>query len=347
MELHERPGVYASYSLSSIWASRAGQKHLGIVARYASSESLHLSSIAQAAAALSGSPSVLGLVRLAFLGGAASVLLYPAAGETASDYQEAAELLLGEKTVRLLICDSEDTSVHAALGRALMGAAENGNECMGIVGRTGNNALQTASHAKILNCERLVLVSGDAKLDWTEEIHGGIYSAAAFAGFLAGETDPALPAHGAALSGLCGIAERFTESEIDQLVQAGVTVLEESGGYVSAIRAVTTRTMTGEEPDNSLRELTTMMILDDVIPGIRSALKSRFGRKKNNTATRGAIRTQVTVELESRLKREIIDSYGDISVEADPADPTICVVSFSVAISHGLSRIYLTAHITV
>ena len=63
--------------------------------------------------------------------------------------------------------------------------------------------------------------------------------------------------------------------------------------------------------------------------------------------TRGAIRTQVQVELESRVEREIIDSYSAITVAADPTDPTVCLVDFGFTVTHGLSRIYLTAHISV
>ena len=72
-----------------------------------------------------------------------------------------------------------------------------------------------------------------------------------------------------------------------------------------------------------------------------------FARKKNTAQTRGAIRSQVIVELESKLVAEIIDGYGDVSVSVDAADPSVCVVEFSFAVAHGLNQIYLTAHITV
>lgn len=99
--------------------------------------------------------------------------------------------------------------------------------------------------------------------------------------------------------------------------------------------------------DLTWRELTTTMIVDDVIPGIRQALRARFARSKNTAQTRSAIRTQVILELENKVAREIIDSYGDVVIQPAAEDPTVCEVSFSFAVAHGLNQIYLTVHITV
>ena len=80
---------------------------------------------------------------------------------------------------------------------------------------------------------------------------------------------------------------------------------------------------------------------------MRSALRSRFSRAKNTARSRGAIRSQVIVELEKKVAAEIIDSYGEVRVTASEEDPTVCLVEFSFAVAHGLNQIYLTVHITV
>ncbi|MPM52769.1 hypothetical protein SDC9_99531 [bioreactor metagenome] len=87
--------------------------------------------------------------------------------------------------------------------------------------------------------------------------------------------------------------------------------------------------------------------MDDVIPAIRSSLRSKFSRTKNTAQNRGAIRSQVIVELEKKLAAEIIDSYGEVAVSVSVDNPTACTVEFSFAVAHGLNQIYLTAHITV
>ena len=171
--------------------------------------------------------------------------------------------------------------------------------------------------------------------------------AAAVAAALAVTRDPAVPLNGTSLAGLGGVAEQYGDNEIDRLVQGGVTPLEAVGGVVSPVRGITTRTSTGGAPDTTWRELTTILIVDDVIPSIRQSLRSRFSKTKNTGQTRGAIRSQVIVELESKLRSEIIDSYGDVTVSVYDEDPTVCLVEFSFAVAHGLNQIYLTAHITI
>ena len=104
---------------------------------------------------------------------------------------------------------------------------------------------------------------------------------------------------------------------------------------------------TGGAADKTWRELTTVRIVDDVIPALRASLRARFVRSKNTAQVRAAIRSQVMVELENKRAQEIIDSFGEVSVKASEDDPTVCLVEFSFAVAHGLNRIYLSAHITV
>ena len=126
-----------------------------------------------------------------------------------------------------------------------------------------------------------------------------------------------------------------------------MTALECVGGRVSVIRGLTTRTKTGDAADKTFRELTTILIVDDVIPSIRRALRAKFTRAKNSALTRNAIRNQVIVELEDRIDKEIIEGYDNLTVTASTTDPTTCVVEFEFRVVHGLNRIYLTAHISV
>jgi phage tail sheath gpL-like len=171
--------------------------------------------------------------------------------------------------------------------------------------------------------------------------------AAAVCGVLAQQSDPALPPNGAELGGLGEIGGSFSDGELTLLLKGGVTAVESVGGVISVIRGVTTRTTTAGVADTTWREVTTIMIVDRVIPQIRDSLRTKFARAKNNAQTRGAIRTQVIIQLEDMVEREFIDSYGDVSVQPDSQDPTVCLVSFSFAVAHALNRIELRASITV
>lgn len=176
---------------------------------------------------------------------------------------------------------------------------------------------------------------------------GGARVAAALAGAICGEADPARPFGGAALQGIGSLATRYSESEVDTLLQGGVTPVELVGGVCSVIRGVTTRTKTGEAADATWRELTTILVVDDVIPSIRAALGAKFARAKNTAQTRGAVRSQVILELEGKVAAEIISGYGEVTAQALESDPTVCLVTFSFTVAQGLNQIWLSAQITV
>ena len=126
-----------------------------------------------------------------------------------------------------------------------------------------------------------------------------------------------------------------------------MTPLECVAGVVSPVRGITTRTKTGGSADATWRELTTILIVDDVIPAVRSALRSRFSRSKNNARNRAAIRSQVIVELEKKLAAEIISGYDGVTVTASAEDPTVCLVEFGFSVAHGLNQVRLTVHIEI
>ena len=156
-----------------------------------------------------------------------------------------------------------------------------------------------------------------------------------------------MPLNGAEVRGLGGLSTAYSDNDIDLLVRGGVTPLESVAGVVSPVRGITTRTTTGGAADTTWRELTTILIVDDVIPAVRQALRSKFTRAKNTAQSRSAIRSQVIVELEKKVAEEIIDSYGEVTVSPSEDDPAVCLVEFSFAVAHGLNQIYLTVHITV
>lgn len=206
---------------------------------------------------------------------------------------------------------------------------------------SAGNAEALISAAAALMSERMALVAPVEQ----EGTAGAV--AAALAGCAAGTGDPALPFNGAALLGLESLNGNFTDTEINSLVQGGVTAVETVGGEISVVRAVTTRTATAGAADATWRELNTILIVDDVITTVRNSLRSRFTRVRNNAQTRGAIRTQVVIELENKLSAQIIESYGTVTAAAEAADPTVCGVDFEFTVAHGLNRINLVAHVTV
>ncbi len=348
--IHERPGVYSSYDASAAVRGGRAARTVGVAAKSVSgtaNAAVRLTSYEMGLSAFGedaeGTPGMSAILKLLFLGGASTVV---AVKVDEDDYAAAFRVLQTVENLQVIVCDSGELTVQQALRVSLESASAARRERIAVVGMSDASTADLTERAKALNSERMVLVGPDG-LDGAGKPVSGVFAAAAVAAAVAMTRDPAIPLNGTPLNGLTGVCVDYTDSEIDVLVRGGVTPLEAVGGVVSPVRGITTRTTTGGADDTTWRELTTILIADDVIPAIRQSLRSRFSQTKNTVQTRGAIRSQTIVELENKLRAEIIDSYSDVAVSASEEDPTICLVEFSFAVAHGLNQIYLTAHITI
>lgn len=348
--IHERPGVYSSYDASSIIRGGRAARVIGVAARSSAGQANVPVTLTSYEAGLTAfgedgaeSPGMSTLLRLLFLAGASTVV---AAAVEGTDYASAFAALNRVEDIRVVVCDSGELTAQKAMLASLEEASAARRERIGVAGMAGASAEELIARARELNSERMVLVGPDV-LDSQGRALTGVFAAGAVAGAAAAAGDPAAPLNGTALRGLGGVQVQYSDNDIDLLVRGGVTPLECVGGVVSPVRGITTRTTTGGVQDSTWRELTTILIVDDVIPSVRSSLRSRFSRAKNTQQTRGAVRSQVIVELENKLRAQIIDSYGEVTVSVDGEDPMVCLVEFSFAVAHGLNQIYLTAHITI
>ena len=347
---HERPGVYSSYDASSVISGNDGRKTVGLVAVNTVAEAgvaKTITSVEQAVTAFgsNGPEDMTALITLALRNGAGKVVALPIAD--AEGYEAAFVQMGSMEDIHVMLCDSTDQGVQQKLRDAVQEASNARLERIAVVaGAASESAENLVARASAINSERVVLVAPGGA-DSQGAAMSGLTVAAAVAGAIAGEADPALPLGGAVLIGLSGLELRYDDKTLDQLIQGGVTAVESRGGQVSVVRGITTRTTTEGAADKTWRELTTILIVDDVIPSIRTALKSRFQRSKNTAQTQGSIRSQVVLELENKLEREIITGYENVSVSGDPENPTVCLVDFSFTVAHGLNQIWLSAHIAV
>ena len=345
MELttHERPGVYSAYDASTVVSGSGGGKVAGLAALVTGETDgalVRVSRYEDAVAAFGEDEAITELIRLLLLNGAAAVAAVPVAD--AEGYDDAFAALEAVEDVQIMVCDSDTLTVQQAMRDSIKAASEARKERIGVVcGAKGETVSALVTRAQGLNSERMVVAAPG--LDGET----GAKVAAAVAGAIAGESDPAVPLGGAELRGLGALDAQYSDSEIDQLVRGGVTPVERVAGVVSVVRGVTSRTKTGEAADATWRELGTILIVDDVVPAVRASLRSRFHRAKNTEQSRGAIRSQVILELENKVAREIITGYDGVTVSALVDDPTVCLVEFSFTVAHGLNQIWLSAHITV
>ena len=347
---HERPGVYSSYGASSLIRGSGGGKTVGLVAVNTQADAGTIYTItsyedAVAAFGSAGGQDMAELIRVILLNGASAVAAVPI-GDS-GDYDDGFALLAAQENISVVVCDSTTTTVQQDLRDSLVSASSARRERIAVVGApAGETVSNLTTQAKALNSERVVLVApGGVSAEGAAL--SGLTAAAAVAGAIAAQSDPALPLNGAELLGLSGLSQQYSDNDIDLLVRGGVTPLECVGGVVSVVRGITTRTLSGSSPDATWRELSTILIVDDVIPSLRESLRAKFRRAKNTQQSRGAIRAQVVLELENKRSREIITGYENVTVSADSEDPTVCLVEFSFTVAHGLNQIWLTASITV
>ncbi len=336
--LTQRPGVYSDLEASGIRYSAGKGRAAGLLCQCDSvAPGMYtVASAFAASAAFGAEESITELCSLMLKNGASSVVCSVYGSE--DDGEEAAERFKTEESAYVLVCGSDTKEEQQALLGAAVSASAQRREKICVFGMESGDVDELTQRAAGFNSERAVLIglpSGE-----------GVAAAAAAAGAICAIADVAAPVVDIALDGVT-VSGMFSDEDFDALILGGVTPVESFGGEVSISRGVTTRTLTGGTYDQSFRELTTILIADEVIPGIRASLEAMFRRAKNTAATREAIRTQVILELEQRIAGEIIESYGTVSAQADSQDPTLCLVSFDFVVAHGLNRVHLSAVITV
>jgi Phage tail sheath C-terminal domain len=104
-----------------------------------------------------------------------------------------------------------------------------------------------------------------------------------------------------------GLAKRYTDAELTQLLKSRVLALESRQG-LRVVRGITTSTNT------AWTQITTRRIVDFAKYGVRSAAQSYIGLL-NNDRVRGALRTTINSFLAEMVTDEKLISY-DLSVTA-------------------------------
>ena len=143
----------------------------------------------------SGPEDMAELIRLALKNGASGVAAVAVSG--AEDYEEAFALLAGVEDIALVICDSTDPEVQKEMRDSVIEASERRRERLCVAaGAKNEDVTALIARAKALNHERVVLVAPGAVSPAGDPI-SGLALAAAVAGAVAGEIDPAIPLGGA------------------------------------------------------------------------------------------------------------------------------------------------------
>lgn len=339
----ERPGVYSSYETSSIlWGNPTG-KTVGLVAK-SSLDAGELYNITRASDAYNifGSNGLMGKLCETILQNGAVKVAAVSAGT--NGYDTAFSKIETLDDICAVVCDSEDVTVHDKLKTSVVSASENLKERVGIVSYPETSYSSTlGSH---FNCERIMVIAQNP-VDSNGDKMSSCFLAAAFAGVLSQSTDPSISFNGRTLNYVAELSNKLAEDEVDEYIEAGIAPFETVLNQIEVIRAVSSRTTTDSVSDYTFKDFNTILIIDYVISGIRKALFSLLNGAKNNAVTRGAISTQVSIELEEYKSQNIINGYDHPKVTKDLDDQSVCVVEIKFEVSRGMNQIYITADVRV
>lgn len=339
-----RPGIYSDYENSNLMWSSDNGKTVGIVA-VAGAEAGNVytvSKIADAAAIFGDTEKMTTLCTLAIQNGAKRVLAVPVA-EEAPDYGAAFAALEAED-VNILICDSEDITVHQLLKTSVLSASAAMHERIGIVACAAEEDRET--WAGSFNCERIVLIAQNP-VDEREEVQSGCFIAAAAAGLFCKDEDPTVIFNGSQLKGIAALSQTLSEEAVDQFISWGITPLEVVIDTAEIIRAVTSRVLTDGQKDTKFRDVNIILIQDAVISELRNSLKGNLLGAKNNSLTQNSIVTQAIIVLEKYRNSGAIESYQKPEVSFLASDPSVCVVSVAFVVSRGFNQVHICATLKV
>lgn len=231
-------------------------------------------------------------------------------------YIAAFEELLKDDVNILVAPQLSTAEALAVLGSIVETAETNGKDVIAVVGADAGTPAAIAEQVAVN--DRLTMVAPgirayDAAAEEVVDLPA-TYTAAALAGLIS-----TLPPQGSptnkVLSGVTRLARRFSYGETKQLIQAGVTVLEQRGG-VRVVRGVTTEMR--REVNGPFRQITTRRITDFAKAGIRSASNPFIGRL-NNQRVRAALQGAIDGFLTTMVQDEALTAY-ELSVTASRDD---------------------------
>lgn len=340
--VHERPGVWSAFGAAADTTPTPETHTAAIIAPADAAEGVHLvHDEAEAAALYGGNALLYRMLRLCLRNSGDAVYAVSVQEDSVPAYLTALNALFETCSPGIVILGSELEATQLTLRTAV----EN-HECIGVVGMREATLSTLTARAKALCCARMVLV-GPAALGEDEVAADGFCAAAALGGQLASLSHPAVPLHDLRLLGLQSVSEGYSEAELDVLIRYGVTPLQKQGDAVCALRVVTTRASALDEEGERFRSLNAVLVTDQLLRALRTALAERFDRAQNSTLTRGAIHSCVLLILQEQLAKGWLEGFENLRVFADEDDSTLCRVEFTYSIPAGLHRIALTAQLSL
>lgn len=341
-----RPGVFSTYTISDGGWKKVSKRAVGLVSTSLSGECgkvYKFTRLSELYNAFGSTGNMYDMGEILFGAGISKIYAIGVDEQSKYDeglYGEAFELLELFEDIGAVVCDSDGIEVHKLLKASMDRCSESFKERIGFCCADVDECI---GHAKQLDSERMCVAS---PLVSYKQGTRGCYLAAVYAAMCLGSVDVAQNLNMGEFSGDFSYSSSISEEQIDNLIENGVAVFEHVENGVRLVRAITTKSANGDGR-HGLGELSTVMIIDDVMMSIRDMLKSKLSGAKNSQSTLESIKTQTTLILDKKLDDEIISAYETPLVYISEEDSSICVVEIGFNVMHVMHRINLMAYITV
>lgn len=341
-----RPGVYSDFKTSDILYSKKTSKSIAIVAKSNAEINTvyNIQKLSDAQATFGNETLMTTLCKSALENGASNIYAI-SVGSSDENYALAFKSLENITDIHVVVCDSSDISIHKLLAESVNNASLNKKERIGIIAAS-ENLLEPYSWASEFNDERILLIAQNPLSSDGSTLPGCIL-ATALASIISRYSDPSLSFNGINIEGFSKLNKNLTEEQVDEYINCGIIPFEVVAGRIEIIRAITSKTTTNGLADKTLKEINTILIIDEIIKSIREMLSYNISTAKNNVTTRSAISSQVTVKLQEFLDANIIESYEIPNVYQSEVDNTICIVEINFTVAQGINQIHISANINV
>lgn len=144
------------------------------------------------------------------------------------------------------------------------------------------------------------------------------------------------------------LTQNIDDNQISELLKAGVCVFENQTNIIKLIRAITTSTSDEEDnEDFTYRNLSTVLIIDTVIPAIREILKNKLLNANNNSITLNSVMALIISKLDYFVDINYISSYEKPNIYVGQDDESICFVELNFTIVQGVYQVYLNVEVNV
>jgi hypothetical protein len=239
---------------------------------------------------------------------------------------------------------SSDETVHALFKTHVETYSNQKRERTAIVGSPANPVIgdintagSLVARAYNLNSERVVLVAPG-----TDE-QSGAFTAAKVVGIVA-QNDVATPVTYKTISAT-SIDTKYSESEKETLIQAGVLVVEEVPQGRRIVRGITTVQDPSQSVEDPFKEYSIVRIKDYITDNVRTILETTYIGKKGISGVTSQMQSTVASVLGKLKEAQIIVGYQNIVVNQDVNNPQVFTITYQVAPVSPVNFIFVTQYL--